>query len=52
VIETIISFAKKMHYPVVAEYVHSKKILEILKRYEVDFVQGFYLGKPKNGLDI
>lgn len=46
VIETIMTFAKKMNYPVVAEYVHSKKILDIIQKYDIEYAQGFYLGKP------
>lgn len=52
VIETIMTFAKKMHYPVVAEYVHSKKIYEIIKSYDIEYAQGFYLGKPKEDLEL
>ena len=31
----------------IAEFVENKQILEILAELEVDFVQGYFLGKPK-----
>lgn len=46
VMETIVNFAKKMDYKIVAEFVSNEEILNEVKRYDVDFVQGFYLGKP------
>lgn len=32
---------------VVAEYVESEEIFEVLKKLEVDYVQGYYVGKPE-----
>ena len=34
-------------YEVVAEYVSSKEIYEIVKELEIEYVQGYYLGEPK-----
>lgn len=44
--ESIVEFAQKMHIPTVAEYVHSKEILDIVGKMGVSYAQGFYLGKP------
>jgi len=44
--ETIVGFAKRTGTRTVAEYVHSKKIFEIVKALGVDYSQGYYLGKP------
>ncbi|MBE7358454.1 EAL domain-containing protein [Campylobacter sp. RM12327] len=46
VMETIVSFAKKMNYEIVAEFVSDENILNEVKKYDVDYAQGFYLGKP------
>jgi len=46
IVETIVSFAKKLGIKTVAEFVHSKNILDIITDIGVDYAQGFYLGKP------
>jgi len=47
VVETIVSFAKKLHKKTVAEFVHSKEIFDLVREMGVDYVQGYYLGEPK-----
>ena len=47
VVETIVSFAKKLQKKTVAEFVHSKEVFDIVKEMGVDYVQGYYLGEPK-----
>lgn len=46
IFESIVSFAKKANYPIVAEFVHKKEILDMLHEYRVEYAQGFYLAKP------
>ena len=46
VVQTIVDFAKAAGFKTVAEYVHSKNVLDKVRSLEVDFAQGFYLGKP------
>ena len=46
VVETIIVFAKKLNKKIVAEFVHSKEVYDIVKDLEIDYAQGYYLGKP------
>ncbi len=46
IVETIVSFAKKLGISTVAEYVHSRQILECVKEIGIDFAQGYYIGKP------
>ena len=46
VVETIVTFAKKLGMKTVAEYIHSKEVLEVVKKTGVDLAQGFYLAKP------
>jgi len=51
-VEAIVAFAKASGKIVVAEYIHSSKILEIVKKLDIDYGQGFYLGKPRETLSI
>jgi len=46
IVETIIIFAHKLGKSVVAEFVHSKEIFEIVKELGVDYAQGYYIGEP------
>ena len=45
-VETIISFAKKMGYEIVAEFVDKEAIQEKLLSLHVDFSQGYLFSKP------
>ena len=44
--QTINDFAHKLGIKTVAEFVHSKKIFEILKDIGIDEYQGYYFGEP------
>jgi len=46
IVETIVTFAKKLGMKTVAEYVHSQEVYEVVKALDIDYAQGFYLGKP------
>lgn len=46
IIETIATFAKKMNIETVAEQVETEAELRTLKELDVDYLQGYYLGKP------
>lgn len=46
IVETIVDFAKKMGSKTIAEYVCNENIFSIVKGIDVDFSQGFYIGKP------
>jgi len=35
----------------VAEFVQNEKTLKLLKKYGVDYAQGYYLGKPAPTID-
>ena len=48
--EAIVGFARRLQIPTVAEFVHSKEVLDVIKDMGVTYAQGFYLGKP--GPDI
>jgi len=47
VVETIIVFTKKLNKKIVAEFVHSKDVYDIVKELGIDYAQGYYLGKPQ-----
>ena len=47
IVESILHFANKMGIPTVAEYVHSKEILDIVKALGITYSQGYYLGKAE-----
>ncbi len=46
IVETIVDFAKKMGSKTIAEFVCNENIFSIVKNIDVDFLQGFYIGKP------
>ncbi len=46
VVETIVTFAKKLGIKTVAEYVHSSMVLEKVKLLGIDYSQGFYIDEP------
>ena len=46
VVETVVSFAKKLNKMVVAEYVHSQEVLDKVKMMDIDRSQGFHLAQP------
>lgn len=46
-LESIVSFAKKLDIKIVAEFVENEKIFEELKSLDIDFYQGYYFDKPK-----
>jgi EAL domain-containing protein (putative c-di-GMP-specific phosphodiesterase class I) len=52
IVKTIVSFAKKKKIKTVAEFVSSKEIYEKIKKIDIDYMQGFYIGKPNSTLDI
>ena len=47
IVEGIIYICRKSGIKIIAEYVHSKEILEMVKSYGIDYSQGYYLGEPK-----
>ncbi len=46
IVHSIIDFAQKMCIPVVAEFVHSQKILDIVTEMGIEYAQGYHIGKP------
>lgn len=52
VTKTIIDFAHKIDVKTVAEFVSSKAIYEKTKAIGIDYAQGYYIGEPKENIDI
>ena len=48
--KTIINFASSMGLQTIAEYVEDKNSLKILEKMGVNFVQGYYIGKPAKNI--
>ncbi|QOY50889.1 EAL domain-containing protein [Candidatus Sulfurimonas baltica] len=46
VVETIVEFAKKLGIKTIAEYVHSRVIMDRVKELGVDYSQGYYIDEP------
>jgi EAL domain-containing protein (putative c-di-GMP-specific phosphodiesterase class I) len=46
VVKSVISLAKEMDMKVVAEQIETKEELETLLKLNVDYLQGYYLGRP------
>lgn len=49
-VKSIVALAKELEVFTIAEFVEDEKILEFLKNIEVDYAQGFYIGKPSGNL--
>lgn len=45
-VKSIAQFSKSLNIKVIAEFVHSKEVFDILQDLEVDEFQGYYLGEP------
>ena len=46
-VKSIVEFAKEADIKVIAEYVSTKEIFEIIKILEIDYVQGYYFSIPE-----
>ena len=49
-VKSIVSLAKELGIKTIAEFVESEEILEFLREIEIDYVQGYHLGKPSREL--
>ncbi|QSZ42031.1 EAL domain-containing protein [Sulfurimonas aquatica] len=51
-VKAIAEFSKELGIKVIAEYVSSKEIFDILKELSIDEYQGFYFSMPSKGLEL
>ncbi|RLC27238.1 MAG: diguanylate cyclase, partial [Deltaproteobacteria bacterium] len=49
--KTIINFASSLGLKTIAEFVEDKDSLDMLEKMGVNYVQGYYIGKPQNKLN-
>ncbi len=50
-VKALVDVARGMGIRTVAEFVENEQVYELVGRLGVDYVQGYYLGKPKPGID-
>ncbi|MCX7820103.1 MAG: EAL domain-containing protein [Brevinematales bacterium] len=46
IVQTIVSFSKWLGVKTVAEWVHSREVLEKVVSLDIDYSQGYYIGQP------
>lgn len=51
IVRTIINFASNLNLKTIAEFVEDKESTDMLEKMGVDFIQGYYIGKPESGLN-
>ena len=52
IIESIVQIAHTVGKKTVAEFVENAEVLKLLKEAGVDYVQGYYIGKPAESMFI
>lgn len=45
--ESIVSMANKLNIKIIAEFVSSKEIFDVVTPLDIDHIQGYYIGEPK-----
>jgi len=50
IVETIVSLCKKRGIKVIAEFIHSKAVLEKIESMGIEYSQGYYIGEPKEDI--
>ncbi|MBB6479364.1 GGDEF domain-containing phosphodiesterase [Spirochaeta isovalerica] len=56
-VETIVSFSRKLGLKTIAEYVHNEEISLLIREMGIDFSQGYFIGEPsdravKKGMEL
>ncbi len=46
IVESIVKIAKTLGLKTIAEFIENERLLRIIKNLDIDYAQGFYLGKP------
>jgi len=49
-VKSIIYLAKELNIKIVAEFVEDEKVYNLLKKLNVDYLQGYYIDKPSDKL--
>ena len=45
-VNSIVTLAKELNIKIIAEFVESQEIVEVLNLLEIDYYQGYHIGKP------
>jgi PAS domain S-box-containing protein len=48
IVKTIVDFGHKMGYKVIGEFISNREIYSMIENLNLDYAQGFYIGKPKS----
>jgi len=51
-VQSITELAKALDIQVVAEFVESAEVLEMLRELKIDFAQGYYIGRPERQVTL
>jgi diguanylate cyclase (GGDEF)-like protein len=51
IVKTIVNFASNLNLKTIAEFVEDRESMELLEKMGVDFIQGYYIGRPHSGLN-
>ena len=51
IVESIIQVAQKLNLKTIAEFVHSKEVMQKIEQMGIDFAQGYYINKPLSSVD-
>ena len=49
-IESIITVARKLNAKLIVEFVSSEEIFNVMSKMDIDYIQGYHIGKPKSSL--
>jgi EAL domain-containing protein (putative c-di-GMP-specific phosphodiesterase class I) len=47
-VNSIVTLAKELRIQTIAEFVENEEIVQILNELEIDYYQGYHIGKPSN----
>jgi len=47
IVKAIVGFAKNMNIPVIAEFVHSTSVQNVIEQLSINYSQGYYFSEPK-----
>ncbi|MGA2642573.1 MAG: EAL domain-containing protein, partial [Spirochaetia bacterium] len=50
IVETIVSFARKLGIQTIAEFVHNQAVQTIVRSIGVDYSQGYFISEPRPGM--
>ena len=50
IVQGIVDFSKRLDIKTIAEYVETKEGVDLLTKLGIDYVQGYYIGKPEKDI--